>query len=177
MAELLVFAATNAHADAFVDAEGCYKRGMIVVVEDDGHEWGALEDPRLNAAPRKFNLLLLPGVKKERVLKYLAPQYSTDPALRKPMVIRRRLWQIRVSELPPAARQKLATDGVLTIAPTGGDYTWSQVRTVIARNDTDAREIEDLPLNEPAMLAAERNAFFRQLRRSYTPQALIDAES
>ena len=43
MCELLVKAVDANHPDPDTDHRGCYKRGDIVVVMPDGHQWGAGE--------------------------------------------------------------------------------------------------------------------------------------
>jgi hypothetical protein len=142
MAEALLFAANNTSPDPEKDRRGCWKRGYIVVVRPDGHTWGRLEDPALNAAPRKFVLIKFPGVSVARVEKYLEAQWDdAGGALLEAVMYRRRLWQIQYAELPLAARNKLATTGILVIGP-NGDYTWDQVKGFFMRLDTAARETE-----------------------------------
>lgn len=144
MAEALLFAANNTHPDPEKDRRGAWKRGYIVVVKPDGHVWGSREDPARNAAPRKFVLIKFPGVSVERVERYLQPQFDdAGGALLEPVVWRRRLWQIQYSELPLAARNKLATEGVLIIGGASvpnADYTWAQVRNFFMRLDDNTRE-------------------------------------
>jgi hypothetical protein len=146
MAEALLFAANNTnHEDPAKDLRGSWKRGYLVVVKPDGWSWGREEDPAQTVAPRTFVLLKFPGVSVASVEKYLAAQ--TDDAggtLLVAQVVRRRLWQVQYAELPLAARNKLATTGVLTIAPSGGDYTWTQVKGFFMRLDTNARETAEL---------------------------------
>lgn len=43
MAELLIKATSASHADPEKDEAGCYKKGDIVGLQPDGHEWGAKE--------------------------------------------------------------------------------------------------------------------------------------
>lgn len=43
MAELLIKAISASHADPEKSERGCYRKGDIVVVMPDGHEWGAQE--------------------------------------------------------------------------------------------------------------------------------------
>jgi hypothetical protein len=43
MAEFLIKAVNATHADPVKDQRGCYKRGDIVMVQENGFEWGALE--------------------------------------------------------------------------------------------------------------------------------------
>lgn len=147
MAEILLFAGNNVHPDPTQDRIGSWKRGYAVAVKPDGWTWGAAEDPSQNTAPRKFVLIKFPGVTVARVEKYLTTQ--TDNAggvLIVPIPYRRRLWQIQYAELPLAARNILASTGVLTIGA-GGDYTWPQVKNFFMRLDTNVRETEDMVVN------------------------------
>lgn len=62
MAELLIKAQTTwTNPDPIIDARGVYKKGDIVVVRPDGHEWGGEEN-----LPN-FVLLKVPGVTVEQV--------------------------------------------------------------------------------------------------------------
>jgi hypothetical protein len=144
MAEALLFSANNTNPDPVKDRRGSWKRGYLVVVKPDGWSWGREEDPAQTIAPRTFMLLKFPGVSVASVEKYLAPQLDdAGGILLVPLRYRRRLWQIQYSELPAAARNKLATTGILTIGPSG-DYTWAQVKGFFMRLDTNARETADL---------------------------------
>lgn len=144
MAEALFFAATNTLQDPVEDRRGSWKRGYLVAVKPDGHTWGKEEDPAQTIAPRKFAVLKFPGVSVERIEKYLAAEMDdAGGILLVPVRYRRKLWQIQFAELPLAARNKLATTGILTIGASG-DYTWAQVKGFFMRLDTSARETEDL---------------------------------
>lgn len=140
MAEILVMARDGArNADPEKDRRGGYKRGMPVVVMEDGHEWG-----REEGLPT-FVVLKLPGVSAARVRKYLDPE--TDAAR---AVVRRRLWQIQWSELPAPARQRLAQTGALTIKADPDyagpyDYTWAQVKGFFLNHATGLRETAAAP--------------------------------
>jgi hypothetical protein len=118
VAEILIKAVDATHADPEKDRRGCYRRGMPVVVMPDGHAWGAEE--RL---PR-FVVLKLPGISPERV------QQFTEHQMEGEVVYRRRLWKFFVDEIPLAARNKIASQGYLTIG-TGGDFTWAQARNYV----------------------------------------------
>jgi hypothetical protein len=122
MAEILLKATDYTHPDATKDRRGSYKRGMPVVVVEDGHEWGSRE-----GLP-KFAVLKFPGVSVDRVQKYIELQFDAQGE-----VYRRRRWRVRWEDLPQAARNKLASTGQLVIkAGTYDgtyDYTWEQVRS------------------------------------------------
>ncbi|HTG44144.1 MAG TPA: hypothetical protein VK633_06395 [Verrucomicrobiae bacterium] len=133
MAELLVKAVDATNPDPMKDARGCYKRGMPVVVFDDGHEWGDQEN-----LPT-FALLKFPLIGKNALLKYTQKWEGN----------RRRRWQIRWVDLPLAARQKLATAGTLTIKATTAypgpfDYTWAAVKSFFRNLETNTDETEDV---------------------------------
>lgn len=142
MAELLVKAVDASNPDGEQDRRGCYKRGMPVLVMEDGHEWGAEE--HLPA----FVVIKVPGIARATVAKYALPQTTIDQFTGQPVTYRRRRWQIQWSELPAAARQKLASTGMLTIKAgtyTGAfDYTWTQVKGFFLDQLTALRETADL---------------------------------
>lgn len=124
MCEILVKATNATHPDPDTDRRGCYKRGYPVVVMPDGHPWGTEERLPL------FVVIKLPGVEVETALKYIEPwQDALDPS----RTYCRRVWRIKVDDLPAAAKQKLATTGqlIIKVGTYAGeyDYTWAQVRT------------------------------------------------
>jgi hypothetical protein len=57
MCEFLVKAIDATHADPVKDLRGCYKRGDIVDVREDGFGWG------LEEGPPKFFIVKVPGLK------------------------------------------------------------------------------------------------------------------
>lgn len=147
MAEILIRAKNNVHSDPDKDRRGCYKRGMPVVVMPDGHQWGLLE--RLP----DFVVIKVPMVSSDRIEKYIQPQmeqngFEKDGTTPKYEMHRRRLWKIRVDDLPAGARNKLANEGELTIKAsadyTGSfDYTWNQMKTYFRNLKTDTDETEN----------------------------------
>jgi hypothetical protein len=143
MAEILVKAVSAAHSDPAKDRRGCYKAGMPVVVMGDGHGWGTEE-----CLP-KFVLIKIPGVSVATVLKYVQPQLEETPDDKGVYLpYRRRLWRIRVEDLPQGAKDKLATAGVLTIKAgsySGSyDYTWAQVKGYFRNLKTGLDETDNL---------------------------------
>lgn len=139
MAEILVIAANKSHVDPNRDRAGCYKRGMPVIVQQDGHQWGLKERLPL------FVVIKIPGVSVARVLKY-AQEHKIDLGGEKPEIYRRRRWIIRWDDLPQRAKNRLRDDGELIIAPgaQGGDYTWAQVKSYFRNQETGLDETEDL---------------------------------
>ncbi len=137
MAEILVKAIDSVHSDSAKDTRGSFKRGMPVVVMDDGHTWGSQE-----GLP-KFVVLKFPLITKSRIEKYISNYESGTEK------IRPRLWQIRWADLPAAARNKLANSGELIIKATASyngpsDYTWAQVKGYFRNLLTNTDETADI---------------------------------
>lgn len=121
MAELLVFARDNTNPDSEKDRCGCYKRGMPVVVFDDGHVWGREEslltwvnemrNPR--DWPLHFFLFKFPGISAARIRYLIEPQYTTDSGILlagpsgERQVYRRRTWRTQIDLLPITQRASI----------------------------------------------------------------------
>lgn len=137
MCEILIFAAnnTNINPDPEKDRRGCYKRGMVVVVKDDGHLWGREESKAVWIAEGrdlaqwsdKFVIVRLPGVPAAKADELLAEQMEDDtgvPTIQPgsialaggpyPWRFRRRRWRLDMASLPPAIRNALIADGEFT---------------------------------------------------------------
>ncbi len=110
MAELLIKAIDATHADPDIDRRGCYKTGDVVVVREDGHEWGALERPPI------FRVLRLPGVPAADVEDLAAEQIEDDNGVVQSDTFRRRAWRLDMERLPAAARAALERDGQTGVA-------------------------------------------------------------
>ena len=142
MAEILVKAVDTTNIDPDKDRRGCYKRGMPVVVMDDGHEWGKEEK-----LP-KFIVIKLPMISKDKVMKYIDPEPGLDVD-GNIVVDRRRMWQIRWADLPLVAKNKIQAIGELTIKATTSytgnyDYTWTQIKTYFRNLLTGLDEVNEL---------------------------------
>ena len=142
MAEILIKAIDHTHPDPDIDRRGAYKRGMPVVVFEDGHSWGSEE-----CLP-KFVLIKIPEVSAATVKKYIEPELGDVPDADGSFPIyRRRLWIIRWADLPAGAKLKLA-DGLLIIKAgsyAGAyDYTWTQIKTYFRNMKTGLDETGDL---------------------------------
>jgi len=132
---------------AIKDLRGCFKRGMIVGVMPDEHVWGGMEGLPI------FVVIKIPLVSVDKTRKYIetwTERTGTD-AEGNPIIEtrRRRLWQLRWADLPAVVRNKLATQGSLTIRAsavyTGPyDFTWAQVRAYIRNLMTGLDETADL---------------------------------
>lgn len=110
MALLLVMAVNKSHSDPLKDQRGCYKRGDIVdVYEDDKHDGDLVRNP----ITPPFVLIRVNGVTADQVRAYTEPEVTEriDPErgfIRE--TVRRRLFRLRVDDLPPAVRQALVRD-------------------------------------------------------------------
>lgn len=116
MAELLIKARDATHPDPEVDRSSCYKTGDVVVVREDGHEWGAKE-----GLPN-FRVLKVPGVPAAQIEDLIAAQTEDDDGTpladeNGPRAFRRRAWRVNFDRLPAAARKALTNAGVATAAP------------------------------------------------------------
>lgn len=117
MAELLIKAIDATHGDAEKDRRGCYKRGDVVIVQDDGHEWG-----RKEGLP-KFVVLHVQNTARG-VVDRLAEQQDDDDAGQPqldsdgaPSVFRRRRWGINLDALPPDIITAMQASGRASIPP------------------------------------------------------------
>ena len=138
---MLVKAIDATHPDPDKDRRGCYKRGMPVVVMDDGHEWG--KEERLP----KFVIIKIPLTSKDKIMKYIDPEPGLDVE-GNIIIDRRRMWKIRLADLPLLARNKLQLSGELTIKATSSytetyDYTWTQIKPYFRNLLTGLDEVND----------------------------------
>lgn len=127
MAELLIKAVDATHADADKDRRGCYKRGDIVLIKPDGHEWGRKE-LLAPADGGKFVVVKIPGVSPSQVRNAIRRLWSIDPDASGED--RRRRIRIDVHLLPANVRQTLNTTGQFTT-------TWNAVRQFVRNKLTD----------------------------------------
>ena len=142
MCEILIFAKNNTHPDPEKDRRGCYKRGMPVVVFEDGHAWGREESKQVWIAEGKpaadwpgqgkFVILKIPGVPAAKAQELISHQVEDDvgtPLINfdgAPIAWRRRRWQLLVDGIPLAVRNILASTGEYTA-------TIAQIRNYLKR--------------------------------------------
>jgi hypothetical protein len=92
MAELLVFAQDQIGADIYKDSKR-YKRGDVVVVCEDGWNWGTeeLKNPL-------FRIIAIPGMSVSEASQFIAPEVDIDP--RNPsLTLKRRAFKLDVDAL------------------------------------------------------------------------------
>ena len=120
MCELLIKARNAQHADPEKDRRGCYKVGHIVVVQNDGHEWGAKE-----GLPN-FVKVKIPGLSADVVRDLIDEQREDDSGNDTGGIFRRRRWRVRVADIPATIRNTLLTTGEVTV-------TRAQIRNYVSR--------------------------------------------
>ena len=135
MAEILIRAVNNGD----VENKQAYKIGMPVVIMQDNHLWGSKE------SPPNFYLLKVPFISVDKVLKFIKPQMVTIAD--EEIIYRRRLWKIRVKDLPTVVKQKFKDNGELIIKATDTytgeyDYTWTQIKNYFRNLQTGLDGVE-----------------------------------
>lgn len=117
MAKLLIKALDHVNPDSGEDRRGAYKRGDVVMVQDDGYVWGRLE------GPPKFFVLTVQNTGKSIVKQLTEMQDDDDTgvpvldAKGNPVVFRRRRWSIDLDNLPPGILTALQANGKASIPP------------------------------------------------------------
>ena len=130
MAEVL-FAAVNL---------GSYERGDPIIAKPDGWQWGTAE-LLAPASGGKFCRVIISDLTAQRaneiIARYDRPAVEGDAEFDAPdpedrvVVLGRRVWWLRWSEVPNSVRNTLNNSGVY------GPVTKSQVSQYIRRRDTD----------------------------------------
>lgn len=143
MAELLIMARSATHPDPAKDRAGCWKRGMVVTVQPDGHRWGKRE-----TAPA-FCVLKMPGIPVDRVEKYLVAYdvqdgFEEDGETARMATYRRRAWAVQLDELPSATRQKADAAGELVMSRDGDLRDWDATKALLLDTRTGLRETKDI---------------------------------
>ena len=110
MCEILIKAIDAKHSDPAKNERGCYKRGDIVVVMPDGHQWGSEE-----GLPR-FVRVKIPGLDPETVKHIIEPhQDTTDPDPKNWVMLARRKWRVLVDDVPQGIIDQLRDNGEVTV--------------------------------------------------------------
>ena len=124
--EALIFLANNTNPDIVKDRRGCWKRGMVVAVHEDGHVWGRLESKQVWIAEGRsaaswpqqgrMAILKIPGVSAARAKALLEMQSETDLAVELPLggIFRRRRWHLVFDSLSNTVRNAVSRDGEFT---------------------------------------------------------------
>ena len=142
MCELLIKAVDATNSDANKGRRGCYKRGMPVVVFEDGHTWGRLESKQQWIAEGNtagswpsqgiFVIVKIPTVPAAKAQTLLNTQIEDDlgnpliDADGKPITYRRRRWKLFIDVIPTAVRNELVVKGEITV-------TVTQIRVYLKR--------------------------------------------
>jgi hypothetical protein len=109
MAELLVKAVDASLPDPNRD-RGCFKAGDIVVVREDGWQWGG-EETKPPAEGGKFILLKIPGVSVEQLVAFWQRKWGSHPEASDEQTGRVRRAALRLADLPAPARAALSSAG------------------------------------------------------------------
>lgn len=129
-AEFLVKAVDVTHKDPVKD-RGCYKRGDVVVVFPDGHEWG--KEERLP----KFMVVKIPGLPVKDAKKYIESEW--DNAIPKnPVLLTRRKYKIFVDDTPADIKDELNAKGEATT-------TWDAIKSYVKNKKTGETEARIIP--------------------------------
>lgn len=138
MAEILVRWTDNTHADPAKDA-WCYKRGDVVVVMPDGHEWGRKE------GPPHFRVVKLVGVAvdevRETLLEPVRDLFMMDGDEMR--AIGRRATRIDPARLRTAEATALDRDGSVTVSR-------ARAEDLIRSKDSDAQPLREARLRAGA---------------------------
>lgn len=136
MCEILIKASDAVNTDTIKNRTGCYKRGMPIVVFEDGHIWGReeskqqwiLEGNTSASWPSqgKFVIVKIPTAPVPKAQALLDLQTEDDLGVETGGLYRRRRWQLLVNSLPLAVRNTLATNGEVTV-------TVAQIRAYLQR--------------------------------------------
>jgi hypothetical protein len=127
MAELLIKAVSHTHPDPIKNVRGCYKRGDIVVIKENGHQWGR-EELLAPASGGKFVVIRISDVTVAQVHNFIQNKWgfrADDPERdENQATTRRRRLGLDPQLLPAGARNTLNTTGFY-------ETTWPAVRAFV----------------------------------------------
>jgi hypothetical protein len=128
VAQFLIKAQNSTNPDPVKEARGCYKLGDVVQVMPDDHVWGALE-----SLPRYF-VVKVPGLDPGKARAFLIPEMDSVESEK---ILRRRKFRLKVEDVPLAIRNKLQTDGWVSITLTQlKNFLWNKTTSVaVAKED------------------------------------------
>jgi len=130
MAEIFLKLKATSHSDPDRDREGCYKRGMIVTVQQDGFDWGRLSISFYPAAC----IIKIPGLAVEKIEDLTSPQMEDDSGISQIDPYRRRQWILNIDDIPNGLKQTVKDTGEITV-------TVSKVRNYIKRIRDNAQYV------------------------------------
>ena len=128
MAELLIKAVDATHTDPTKDVRGCYKRGDVVLVRENGHVWGSKE-LFAPANGGKFIVLKITDVTATQVRNWIRNNWQTE--LENDDGTRRRRVHINWTALPNNVRNAMNNNGQYTT-------TWAAIRQYVRNKQTAA---------------------------------------
>jgi len=122
MALFLLMGVDHTHPDPDTDARGSYKQGDIVrVMDDTAHDGDLVKNPIMPP----WYLIRVTGITKEQAMQYMEPYIDEANSTAKEKVfLRRRKFNIEVSNIPLVIRQELQNNRYVEV-------TFTQVRNYI----------------------------------------------
>lgn len=111
MAILLIIDRDNTHPDPVKDARGCWKRGMVVQVFEDG-------TPCVKEPKPPFVIVHVPGVSKaDAEAKYMAAETKTTDGEKEPVIetVRRRPTALDLAKVSLATAASVDTKRIATL--------------------------------------------------------------
>lgn len=92
MAELLIRVVDKSNDDPYLDVQ-CLKRGDVVVICEDGHEWSQAE-----LTNPEWRILKVPGVTLVQAEAFLGPEVDEDPT-QPSRVLQRRAFKVDLDDV------------------------------------------------------------------------------
>jgi len=126
MAILMVYDKDNTHTDPGKDRRGCYKRGYVVEVLDDGK-------PLVVPPAPPFLFVRVIGMPKQDALIYQGMEYGIPDTGGRVSVTRRRAFRLELENLPAENQSELAKNRYTEIS-------WGQLRSRLKNISTGLKE-------------------------------------
>lgn len=126
MAEFLIKAINATHNDATKNIRDCHKRGDLIAVFENGHEWGAKE-LKAPADGGKFVVLKVTDVTVQQVINFFQNRWNCHPLaeqLDNEIRVCRHRIKLEADSLPANVRNQLNNTGQFTT-------TWTAIRQFV----------------------------------------------
>jgi len=138
MCEVSVKLRVYSHPDPDKNRTGVPRRWDFISIQEDGVDWGA------KGRLPNFGIIKIPLIPASKLLKLRDRFLNPDGT-----IYQLRKWRLRADDMPVAAKDKMLSDGEVTIKATDAytgpyDYTWTQIRQFIRNDETESDETGDL---------------------------------
>ena len=117
MSEFLIKAIDATNDDPGKAARGCYKRGDVVAVMPDGHEWAPGE------LSKKGYIIKVPGLDHVEARKYIEPEIEWLDAIT-PIRARKSKYKIDIDSLTVITKKQLIRDRSITV-------NWADIKNIV----------------------------------------------